>query len=133
VDLPQNTDYANRFEAAMNDDFNTVSALAVLFDLAREINRAKSDDPDAVDALASLLRNLGGIIGLLEKNAGEFLKLKPGPGDGLADVEIEAMIQQRLDARKNKDWKQADRIRDELGAAGIAIEDGPEGTRWRRS
>ena len=133
VDLPQNADYANRFEAAMNDDFNTVNAMAVLFDLAREINRAKSDDPDAVDALASLLRYLGGIIGLLEKDAGNFLKLKPGPGDGLADDEIEAMIQQRLDARKNKDWKQADRIRDELGAAGIAIEDGPEGTRWRRS
>jgi cysteinyl-tRNA synthetase len=133
VDLPQNSDYANRFEAAMNDDFNTVNAMAVLFDLAREINRAKSDDPDAVDALASLLRYLGGIIGLLEKDAGDFLKLKPGPGDGLADDEIEAMIQQRLDARNDKDWKQADRIRDELGAVGIAIEDGPEGTRWRRS
>jgi cysteinyl-tRNA synthetase len=133
VEVPQNSDYANRFEAAMNDDFNTANAMAILFDLAREINRAKSDDPESVDALASLLRYLGGIIGLLENDAEDFLKLELSPGDGLADDEIEALIQQRLDARNNKDWKEADRIRDELGKAGIAIEDGSEGTRWRRS
>jgi cysteinyl-tRNA synthetase len=107
--------------------------MAVLFDLAREVNRAKSDDPESVDTLASLLRYLGGIIGLLENDAEDFLKLELSPGDGLADDEIEALIEQRLEARKNQDWNEADRIRDELGKAGIAIEDGSQGTRWRRS
>jgi cysteinyl-tRNA synthetase len=133
VEVPQHSEYTNRFEAAMNDDFNTANAMAVLFDLAREVNRAKSDDPESVDALASLLRYLGGIIGLLENDAEDFLKLELSPGGGLADDEIEALIERRLDARKNKDWQEADRIRDELGEAGIAIEDGSEGTRWRRS
>jgi cysteinyl-tRNA synthetase len=133
VEVPEHTDYAKRFEAAMNDDFNTANAMAVLFDLAREVNRAKSDDPESVDTLASLLRYLGGIIGLLENDAEDFLKLELSPGDGLADDEIEALIEQRLEARKNQDWNEADRIRDELGKAGIAIEDGSQGTRWRRS
>jgi cysteinyl-tRNA synthetase len=133
VEVPQHSEYANRFEAAMNDDFNTANAMAVLFDLAREVNRAKSDDPESVDALASLLRYLGGIIGLLDNDADDFLKLELSPGGGLADDEIEALIERRLDARKNKDWQEADRIRDELGEAGIVIEDGSQGTRWRRS
>jgi len=133
AEVPQNSDFQQRFEAAMNDDLNTAGAVAVLFDLAREINRAKSDGADSVNSLASLLRYLANVIGLLDADPDEFLKSQVSSTDGLGDNEIEALIQQRLDARSNKDWAEADRIRDQLTEAGIVIEDGAGGTRWRRS
>jgi cysteinyl-tRNA synthetase len=132
VEIPAKSEYQQRFEQALNDDFNTAIAIAVLFDLARDINRAKAEQHDEQHALASLLRYLGGIIGLLQAEAESFLKSKPGQGNGLSDTAIDELIEQRLQARTNKDWANADRIRDELEAAGIVIEDGPEGTRWRR-
>jgi len=133
VETPQNSDYQQRFEQALDDDFNTANAIAVLFDLAREINRAKSETPDKVDSLASLLRFLAKIIGLLEDDPETFLRSQAGSTDGLSDDAIETLIQQRLDARSKKNWSEADRIRDELVEAGIAIEDGAGGTRWRRT
>ncbi len=132
VAVPQQTEYQQRFEQAMNDDFNTANAIAVLFDLVRKINRAKTENPDTVNALASLLKYLGGIIGMLQNDADVFLKSQANSDGGLADAEIETLIQQRLDARSNKDWAEADRIRDKLTSAGIVIEDGADGTRWRR-
>ena len=117
----------------MNDDFNTANAVAVLFDLAREINRAKSEAADTVDALASLLKYLADIIGLLQSEPEVFLKSQVSSADGISDDEIEALIQQRLDARASKDWAEADRIRDELTSAGISIEDGAGSSRWRRA
>lgn len=133
ADVPQGTKYQEQFEQALCDDFNTANAMAVLFDLARDINREKTENPANVDSLASLLKYLAGIIGLLQDDAEVYLKSQVSGAKGLSDEAIETMIQQRLDARKNKDWGEADRIRDELVDAGISIEDGAGGTRWRRS
>ena len=131
--LPQDTKYQARFEEALCDDFNTANAMAVLFELARDINRQKTGSPESANSLASLLRYLAAIIGLLQDDAEAYLKSRVGNSPGLTDEVIETMIGQRLDARKNKDWGEADRIRDELVEAGISIEDGTGGTRWRRS
>ena len=133
AELPQGTKYQERFEQALCDDFNTANAMAVLFDLVRDINREKTNNPENANSLASLLKYLAGIIGLLQIDAEVYLKSRVGGSSGMSDEAIETMIGQRLDARKNKDWGEADRIRDELVEAGISIEDGTGGTRWRRS
>jgi cysteinyl-tRNA synthetase len=132
VEVPADSEYQRRFEQALEDDFNTANAIAVMFDLARDINRVKSEQQGAQHALASLLRYLGSIIGLLQADADEFLKSGGGQGVGLSDVAIDELIEQRLQARADKNWADADRIRDELNDAGIVIEDGANGTRWRR-
>jgi cysteinyl-tRNA synthetase len=132
VEIPANSEYQQRFEQALSDDFNTPSAIAVMFDLVRDINRAKSEQQEAQHALASLLRYLGGVIGLLQAEAEDYLKSDGGHGAGLSNTAIDELIEQRLKARASKDWANADRIRDELSAAGIIIEDGAGGTRWRR-
>jgi cysteinyl-tRNA synthetase len=123
--------FSNRFFEAMDDDFNTPEALAVLFDLVRELNRLREADESAAAGLAAELRRLGDILGLLQDDAEGFLK--SSVGGGLSDAEVEALIQARADARKSKDWAEADRVRDQLQEAGIALEDGPQGTTWRRS
>ncbi|MCP4286189.1 MAG: cysteine--tRNA ligase, partial [Gammaproteobacteria bacterium] len=103
-------------------------------DLVREINRAKAEGNAEQHALASLLRFLGSVIGLLQDDAEEYLKSTPGQGGGgLSDTAIDELVEQRLQARAAKDWANADRIRDELSAAGIVIEDGAGATRWRRA
>jgi len=132
VSVPADSDFQQRFEAALCDDFNTAEALAVLFDLAREINRAKTDGNGQQHALASLLRYLGGIIGLLQSDPELYLKSQAGQGAGLTDAEVDALVEQRWQARQRKDWAEADRIRDQLLDAGIEIEDATEATRWRR-
>ncbi|MDH3219312.1 MAG: cysteine--tRNA ligase [Gammaproteobacteria bacterium] len=134
VDIPEGSEYQQRFEQALCDDFNTASAIAVLFDLVREINRCKREHSDERHPLGSLLRHLGGVIGLLQAEPDEYLKSRVGQGEaGLDNDEVEDLVQQRLGARAAKDWAAADRIRDQLSAAGIVIEDGPNGTRWRRA
>jgi len=116
---------AARFRAAMDDDFNTPEALAVLFDLAGAANRGDAE-------AASRLRVLGGTLGLLQREAGEFLKAGAG-APGLSATEIEALIAARQAARKAKNFAESDRIRDELSAAGVILEDGAGGTTWRRA
>ena len=132
VAVPAQSDFQKRFEAALCDDFNTAEAVAVLFDLAREINRAKAAGSGEQHQLASLLRYLGGVIGLLQSRPEEYLKSRAGQDGGLADADVDALIEQRWQARRQKDWATADRIRDQLVDAGIEIEDGADGTRWRR-
>jgi cysteinyl-tRNA synthetase len=120
-----NNPYAARFREAMDDDFNTPEAVAVLFDLANELNRSHS--PEA----AKLLKSLAGVLGLLQREANAFLQALPAAG-GLDPVRIEELIAARAAARKMKDFGEADRIRSELSAAGIELEDTAKGTLWRR-
>ncbi|SCX19307.1 cysteinyl-tRNA synthetase [Nitrosomonas eutropha] len=122
-----NDSYAQRFMAAMNDDFNTPEAVAVLFDLASEANRTGDSH------YASLLKALGGILGLLQQSPRQYLQHPAHPqNDHHSTEEIERMIQQRLQARKEKNFAQADALRQQLAEAGIILEDGPQGTTWRR-
>ena len=124
-------DFRERFHAAMDDDFNTPVALSVLFDLVREINRVRPQDEPAAAALGAELRSLSGILGLLQADPEAYLRGQVGEM-GLSDAAIDSLIAERVAARKSKDWARSDRIRDELGAAGVILEDGPGGTTWRR-
>ena len=120
-----------RFIEAMDDDFNTPEAYSVLFDMAREVNRLKTEDLNAANGMAAQLRKLAGVLGLLEQDAEQFLQSGAQADDGEV-AEIEALIKQRLDARQAKDWAAADAARDRLNEMGIVLEDGPQGTTWRR-
>jgi cysteinyl-tRNA synthetase len=151
VEAPLDTVYATRFYAAMDDDFNTPEALAVLFDLAREINRMCSKNKAQAARLGTSLRQLGAILGILQQNPDEFLQAPPRGAEvtltghtmkieggelsiksPLTSEKIEQLIAQRSEARNNKNWAEADRIRDQLASQGIILEDSPDGTTWRR-
>jgi cysteinyl-tRNA synthetase len=125
-------DYEEAFNAAMDDDFNTPVALAVLFDLARDINRLAPSDPAHAAALGALLRRLGGVLGLLAREPQAFLQGTVAAGE-LSAGEIESLIQARTTARKNKQWAESDRVRDELKARGVILEDAGGVTTWRRA
>ena len=117
---------AARFREAMNDDFNTPQAVAVLFDLANEINRSRSAED------AALLKSLAAGLGLLQRAPLEFLQAMPA-GQGITQQRVEELIAARAAARKARNFSESDRIRDELLGAGIALEDTPKGTLWRRN
>jgi cysteinyl-tRNA synthetase len=123
--------HVQQFHAAMQDDFNTSLALSVLFELAREINRQRDSNPAAASYQAAVLRQLAGLLGLLERDPEAYLRGGP-VASGLSDEQIEALIAKRTEARQNRDWGLSDQIRDELQSRAIVLEDGPTGTTWRR-
>ena len=129
---PLDGDAVARFVAAMDDDLNTPGAIAVLHDVAGALNRERDAERAAV--LASTLRALGGRLGLLQEDPDAVLRgeLDPRPDDALSNAAIEALIAERRAARERKDFARADAIRDELAAAGVALEDGGGRTTWRR-
>jgi len=116
-----------RFREAMDDDFNTPEAVAALFDLANEINRSHST------ALKRQLRALGGLLGLLGRESEQFLHGSAESFGGISDAQIAALITERNEARRAKNFSRADEIRDDLLHKGVALEDDPQGTTWRRS
>lgn len=124
-----NTVYEQRFNAAMDDDFNTPLALSVLFDLCHDINRLRDQDPAQAAQLASLLKHLGQVLGLLATEPDVFLQ--NWEKSNLELAEIETLIREREKARSMKAWQQADKIRDQLADQGILIADTPAGTVWR--
>jgi cysteinyl-tRNA synthetase len=126
VDLDWNNDFAARFAASLNEDFDSHGAIAVLFELAGEVNRQRSAE------LSGLLRALGGLIGLLEREPMVYLRGDAATG-GLDEKAIEQLIADRAAAKKARNFADADRIRDELKAAGIALDDSAQGTTWRRA
>ncbi|MDH5786457.1 MAG: cysteine--tRNA ligase [Chromatiales bacterium] len=122
---------SERFFRAMDEDFNSAEALAVLFELAREVNRLKGAGEDAA-GVAAELKSLAALLGLLQRKPDEFLKGGTLSGDGVDDAAIDAMVADRNRAKQEKNWGEADRIRDELKAMGIVLEDSAGGTTWRR-
>ena len=142
--------YEQAFFGAMDDDFNTAVAVSVLFDLAHEINRLKTTDVSGAATLAVRLRRLGDILGLLHRDPDEYLKGKPRVYERrltdtvsvtdtakiqyeMSEQRIEELICERTAARQAKNWSESDRIRDELMAKGVILEDGAGGTTWRRA
>jgi len=133
TDVELESVYVDRFNAAMCDDFNTPEALAVLFDLVKELNSSKGGDEARVNQLACTLKSLAGVLGLLQADPDAYFKQAPAQEGGLGESEIESLIAQRLQARADKNWAESDRIRDELAEQGIVLDDGKEGTTWRRA
>ncbi len=132
VNVSGSDDYAARFHAAMDDDFNTPVALAVLFDLARDINKIRLHDVDEAARLAGALRRLGAVLGLVQGDAEIYLQTGSREHAVLGKEDVERLITERNSARKNKDWAESDRIRDLLHENNIILEDGSAGTTWRR-
>ncbi|HED17824.1 MAG TPA: cysteine--tRNA ligase [Gammaproteobacteria bacterium] len=135
-DLPEaapaeDTDYREHFNKAMDDDFNSPEALAVLFDMAHDINRCREKDVKRAAALAASMRKLAEVLGLLQQDPESWLQ-GGITSDGMSDEQINDLVVQRDQARDNKDWAESDRLRDLLQDAGILLEDSAGGTRWRR-
>ncbi len=134
TDLPEvdeSNPYVVKFKLAMDDDFNTPEAVAVLFEITKEINRNKIDAPENVVSLASILIKLGSVLGIVQQLPNEFLTASVG--DEIQDAElIEQLIIERKQAREDKNWARADEIRDQFNQMGIVLEDKEGKTTWRR-
>lgn len=123
-------EWVARFEAVMDDDFNTPEALAVLFDLASALNRCEDDAQKC--KLGVTLRQLGDRLGILQQDPEQFFKA-PASASGLSDDEIDALVEQRQQARADRDFATSDRIRDQLAEQGVVLEDKGDRTLWRRT
>ncbi len=132
ADAIEDSKYEQRFTAAMDDDFSTSGAIAVLFELAREINCQRCCDTPLAAQLGAVLKRQAACLGLLEQEPDVFLQGGDGDAEGLSCAAIDGLITQRLEARANKNWAESDRIRDQLTAQGIVLEDSAGGTTWRR-
>jgi cysteinyl-tRNA synthetase len=123
-----NSTFEDQFTQAMDDDFNTPIAMSILFELAHEIQRLRDKDMAAASRHGALLKRLGGVLGILQDVPVAFLQ----SSNKTVDAEkIEALIAERNKAREDKNWSEADRVRDELAALAIVLEDGPNGTTWK--
>ena len=132
VSCDEGNEYSDRYNKAMNDDFNTPEAIAVLFELAKEINQLKGSNAVFAGKLAVQLISLGNALGLLQENPESFVQHSVGGRNEAFSAEIEALIVQRKQARESKDWALADKVRDELNAKKVVVEDRPDGsTVWR--
>ncbi|MCG8382736.1 MAG: cysteine--tRNA ligase [Gammaproteobacteria bacterium] len=131
---PSITAHTERFERAMNDDFNTPEAFAVLFDMVAEVNRHRDENPEYAQSMAHALRENASVLGLLQEDAEVYLQSAPAKsGDNeLEQSEIEALIAERSKARHTKNWAESDRIRDYLKDRGVILEDNGSETIWRR-
>lgn len=127
VEINWDEGYAHTFKAAMDDDWGTPEAVAVLFDLANDVNKTASPQ------LAGLLKTLAGILGLLQRDPQAFLQAGTPSESGLSNEQIEALIADRKAARASKNFAESDRIRQLLLEGGIVLEDGANGTTWRRA
>lgn len=132
-DYDETDSAVDKFRQAMDDDFNTPEALAVLFDLANQVNRLRDEDEAVALQKAAVLKGLANVLGLLEAEPEQFLQAGAAGDDAGAGADIDELIEARNAARENKDWAEADRIRDELDAMGIVLEDKDGKTIWRRS
>ncbi len=128
--LDRESTYVQQFCQAMDDDINTPQAIAVLFEIAKDLNVAKEKDKQLAATLAGTLKTLGGVIGLLQLEPASFLQ---GQNDDDEVAEIEALIAQRNQARADKNWALADEARDKLNAMNIVLEDSAGKTTWRKA
>jgi cysteinyl-tRNA synthetase len=127
----QSNIFVKRFIDAMDDDFSTPEALSTLFDIARFLNTARSEDrKKEITELQTLLVSLGNILGILQLSPESFLQ--DGRESSLTKNEIELLIEERNQAKLNKDYQRADEIRNQLKSLGIILEDSRQGTSWRR-
>ncbi len=127
----QNSEYYKNFVEAMNDDFNTRVALAVMYDLVRDLNTVAKSDTQQAEKLVGELKAMAAILGILQCNPTEFLQ--SGSSNQISAERVEQLIADRIQAKKDKNYARADEIRKELTAAGILIEDSKDGTtQWRR-
>lgn len=127
-------EYLKNFRSAMDDDFNTPEAIAVLHDLAHALNRLPDKRSEEAQILLATMRHLGGILGLLQDSPENYLKSAVEPAkEGLSAADIDALVEERNQARKDKNFARADEIRGQLAERGILLEDNPQGTTWRRS
>ena len=125
------TEYTQRFEDAMRDDFNTPVALSVLFELVRELNKARAEGSEQAATLAAELKALADLVGLLSQDP-EYFMQNSTVNEGLSAEEIEGFIAERAQARKDKNFARSDEIRDLLLEQGITLLDTREGTTWTR-
>jgi cysteinyl-tRNA synthetase len=129
-------EFEARFHNAMEDDFSTPKAFAELQALVTEINKAKTaGELEKAARLGAMLRKLSRVLGLFQRDPEEYLR-SGGDGAqaaGMNDAAIETLVAKRIQARKDKNWAESDRIRDALKNAGVILEDGPGGTSWRRA
>ena len=129
-ETPEASEPDETFLAALQDDLNTPRAIAQLHELAHRIN--KTEDAAKRARLGGTLRASADLMGILQQTPEQWFRWRPEGDAGLSDADIEALIEERLAARKNRDFERADAIRDQLQEAGIVLEDSAEGTRWKR-
>jgi len=130
--LEESNEYVVKFKLAMDDDFNTPEAVAVLFELAKAINLVKNDSAEHARSLAAVLIKLGAVLGILQQSPTDFLTMAIGNETQDSDL-IERLIIERKQARHDKNWVRADEIRDQFNQMGIVLEDKEGKTSWRRS